>query len=78
MLRKEYPSNTRKYPIDAKSDLLEILTCKKNSSSNESLIAMAYPWVVLHKDAHYAKEKNLPCLSKIFKNFTKDVHQNAR
>jgi hypothetical protein len=80
-IRKEYPSNTREYPINAKSDLLEILTCIKNSSSNESLIAMAYPWVVLHKDAHYAKERNLAFTSKIFKNFTKmsiKMHDNNR
>jgi hypothetical protein len=80
-LRKEYPSKTREYPINAKSNLLEICTCRKNSSSNESLIAMAYPWVVLHKDAHYAKERNLACSSKNFKSFTKmsiKMHHNNR
>lgn len=80
-LRKEYPSNTREYPINAKSNLLEIRTCRKNSSWNESLIAMTYPWVVLHKDAHYAKERNLACSSKIFKSFTKmsiKMHHNNR
>jgi len=42
---------------------------------------MAYPWVVLHKDAHYAKERNLAFTSKIFKNFTKmsiKMHDNNR
>lgn len=42
---------------------------------------MAYPWVVLHKDAHYAKERNLACLSKNFKNVTKmsiKMHDNNR
>jgi hypothetical protein len=42
---------------------------------------MAYPWVVLHKDADYAKERKLACSSKIFKNFTKmsiKMHDNNR
>jgi hypothetical protein len=58
---------------------LKFLHAEKNSSSNESLIAMACPWVGLHKDTQYAKERNLACSSKIFKNFTKmsiKMHNN--